>query len=52
MSQPNVLPVPTPENAISFTMQHQQQQIMVLGRIAAALEKIAIHTEKIANKSH
>ena len=48
----NTLPAPTPENAISFTMQYQQQLIMALGRIAASLEKIASHTEKLANKSH
>lgn len=49
---PNRLPAPTPENAITMTMQFQQQVLMALGRIGAALERIATHTEKIANKSH
>jgi hypothetical protein len=49
---PTILPTPTPENAITVTMQYQQQLILVLNQIAKSLEAIAAHTEKIASKSH
>lgn len=49
---PNVLPAPTPENAISFTMQYQQQVIIALNRIGNSLEAISTRLERIANKSH
>ena len=47
-----ILPAPTPENAITSTMQFQQQLIITLNRIANSLEAISTRLERIANKSH
>lgn len=47
-----VLPAPTPENAITMTMQFQQQLIISLNRIGNSLETISTRLERIANKSH
>ena len=49
MGNSNALPAPTPENAISKTMQFQQELILVLARIAKSLE--AIHVEMASKKS-
>jgi hypothetical protein len=47
-----ILPAPTPENAITTTMQFQQQVIIALNRIANSLETISTRLERIANKSN
>jgi uncharacterized protein Yka (UPF0111/DUF47 family) len=47
-----ILPAPTPENAITKTMQFQQQVIITLNRIANSLEAISARLERIANKSN
>lgn len=46
------LPAPTPENAITTTMQFQQQLITTLNRIANSLETISTRLERVANKSN